>query len=82
MNKDMAYELARQAIEQTEDQLAANGFQWNDLSEYVEAVDEEYDVNFAEIIVKECANIIQDFVDHRFPASEYPSRLKQYFNID
>jgi hypothetical protein len=37
---------------------------------------------FAELIVKDCANTIQDFVDHRFPASEYPLRLKKSFDID
>ena len=37
---------------------------------------------FAELIVMECANVIQDFIDHRFPASEYPERLKQYFGIN
>jgi len=37
---------------------------------------------FAELIVMECANVIQDFIDHRFPASEYPIRLKKYFGIN
>ena len=37
---------------------------------------------FAELIVGECAETIQDFVDHRFPASEYPSRLKRYFGVE
>lgn len=37
---------------------------------------------FAELIVRECAETIQDFVDHRFPASEYPNRLKQYFGVE
>jgi transketolase C-terminal domain/subunit len=36
----------------------------------------------AELIVKECAETIQDFVDHRFPASEYPNRLKKYFGVE
>ena len=34
---------------------------------------------FAQLIVQECAKTIQDFVDHRLPASEYPERLKEYF---
>jgi hypothetical protein len=33
----------------------------------------------SELLVAECANVIQDFVDHRFPASEYPQRLRNYF---
>jgi hypothetical protein len=37
---------------------------------------------FAELIVRECAETIQDFVDHRFPASEYPNRLKKYFGVE
>ena len=36
---------------------------------------------FAESIVRECALKVQDFVDHRIPASEYPDRLKLYFGI-
>ncbi len=36
----------------------------------------EYNKKFAELLIKECALIIQDFVDHRLPASEYPKRLK------
>ena len=37
---------------------------------------------FAELIVRKCANTVQDFVDHRFPASEYPLRLKRYFGVE
>lgn len=37
---------------------------------------------FAELIVKDCAETVQDFVDHRLPASEYPDRLKRYFGIE
>lgn len=37
---------------------------------------------FAMLIVRECADTIQDFVDHRFPASEYPQRLKRYFGVE
>ena len=37
---------------------------------------------FAELIVKECAETVQDFVDHRFAASEYPDRLKRYFGVE
>ena len=36
---------------------------------------------FSELIVQECAETIQDFVVHRFPASEYPGRLKNYFGV-
>lgn len=37
---------------------------------------------FAKLIVQECAETVQDFVDHRFPASEYPERLKKYFGVE
>jgi len=35
----------------------------------------------SELIVRECSIAIQDFVDHRIPASEYPNRLKEHFGI-
>lgn len=41
-----------------------------------------YSEKFAELIVKDCAETVQDFVDHRFPASEYPNRLKKYFGVE
>ena len=37
---------------------------------------------FAELIVKECAITVQDFVDHRIPANEYPARLKEHFGVE
>jgi hypothetical protein len=43
---------------------------------------EEDKEEFGMLIVKECALVIQDFVDHRFPASEYSNRLKKYFGVD
>lgn len=36
----------------------------------------------ADLIVRECALIVQEFVDHRIPASEYPERLKQHFGVE
>jgi hypothetical protein len=45
---------------------------------YIDEIDIE---TFAELIVRECAETIQDFVEHRFPASEYPGRLKNYFGV-
>jgi len=40
---------------------------------------EELEAKVSELIVRECSIIIQDFVDHRIPASEYPNRLKDHF---
>jgi hypothetical protein len=37
---------------------------------------------FAELLINECAETVQDFVDHRFPASEYPVRLRRYFGVE
>lgn len=37
---------------------------------------------FAELIIKECAETVQDFVDHRVPASEYPEELKKHFGVE
>ena len=36
----------------------------------------------AQLIVQECCIVIQDFIDHRIPASEYPNLLKQHFGIE
>ena len=36
----------------------------------------------AKLVVEECAETLQDFVDHQFPASEYPNRLKRYFGVE
>lgn len=41
-----------------------------------------YDKKFAELIINECAETIQDLVDQRVPASEYPSRLKRYYGVE
>jgi hypothetical protein len=37
---------------------------------------------FAKMLINECAVVVQDLVDHRVPASEYPDRLRQHFGID
>ena len=38
--------------------------------------------SFAELIVKECANVIADAVDHREPASTYVGKIKQHFGVE
>ena len=35
----------------------------------------------AELIVRECANIVADAVDHREPASTYVGKVKQHFGV-
>ena len=37
---------------------------------------------FAELIVRECANIVTDAVDHREPASTYADKIKQHFGVE
>ncbi len=57
--------------------LTAQGC-WDELDDYArEAIE-----RFAQLLVMESANTVQDFVDHRFPASEYPQRLKRYFGYE
>ena len=40
-----------------------------------------YDEILIELVVKECAETIQDFVDHREPASTYASKIQQHFGV-
>ena len=49
-------------------------FQLEDAKQLHELMDK-----FAELIILKCAETIQDFVEHRIPASEYPIRLKRYY---
>jgi hypothetical protein len=37
---------------------------------------------FAELIVRECASIVEDAVDHREPASSYVGKIKEYFGVE
>jgi hypothetical protein len=37
---------------------------------------------FAELIAKECANIVADAVEHREPASTYVDKIKQHFGVE
>ena len=37
---------------------------------------------FAELIVRECADIVADAVDHREPASTYVDKIKQHFGVE
>ena len=47
--------------------------------EYVEQFDEE---KFAELIVRECIDIVANSVDHREPASTYVDKIKQHFGVE
>ena len=37
---------------------------------------------FAELIVRECASIVEDAVNHREPASTYVDKIKQHFGVE
>jgi len=37
---------------------------------------------FAELIVRECVNIVAGAVDHREPASTYVDKIKQHFGVE
>ena len=37
---------------------------------------------FAELIVRECAGVVQNAVDHREPASTYVDKIKQHFGVE
>jgi hypothetical protein len=37
---------------------------------------------FAQLIVRECANIVTDAVDHREPASTYADKIRQHFGVE
>ena len=37
---------------------------------------------FAELIVQECAGIVEDAVNHREPASTYVDKIKQHFGVE
>lgn len=37
---------------------------------------------FAELIVKECAGIVEDAVNHREPASTYVDKIKEHFGVE
>lgn len=42
---------------------------------------EKIQLSFAQLLVSECAVLVQDLVDRRIPASEYPDRIRKEFDI-
>ena len=49
-----------------------------DMNKWVDYFSEK----FAELIVRECAGIVADAVDHREPASTYVDKIKQHFGVE
>ena len=44
--------------------------------------DQEAIARFAQLIVRECANIVTDAVNHREPASTYADKIRQHFGVE
>jgi hypothetical protein len=40
------------------------------------------DCKFAELIVRECADIVADAVDHREPASTNVDKIREHFGVE
>ena len=63
-------------------QLWAESQQWNGSDDgrgglkILESVEK-----FAEMIVEECASIVEDAVTHREPASTYVDKIKEHFGV-
>ena len=57
--------------------LTAQGC-WDELDDYARQGIEK----FSELIVRECADIVADAVDHREPASTYVEKIKQHFGVE
>jgi hypothetical protein len=39
------------------------------------------EAKFAELIVRECTQIVADAVDHREPASSYAGKIQEHFGV-
>ena len=74
MNKRI-FELAKQA----------DLIQWDSLPSGARTPDHKSVVKarkFAELIVRECAGVVQNAVDHREPASTYVDKIKEHFGVE
>ena len=62
--------------------LAIEADAWYDQNRIHGAPDwAQWEMKFAELIIKECADIVADAVDHREPASTYVSKIKEHFGV-
>ena len=41
-----------------------------------------YNEKFAELIVRECAGVVEDAVNHREPASTYVDKIREHFGVE
>ena len=42
----------------------------------------KFNLEFARLIIEVCADVVEDGVDHREPASTYSSKVREHFGID
>ena len=42
----------------------------------------KFNLEFARLIIDICADVVEDSVDHREPASTYSSKIRVHFGID
>ena len=49
--------------------------------DFANDIQELFIKKFAELIVKECVNIVTDAVDHREPASTYADKIREHFGV-
>jgi hypothetical protein len=42
---------------------------------------DRFQEKFAELIVRECTQIVADAVDHREPASTYVNKIREHFGV-
>ena len=43
---------------------------------------QKFNLEFARLIVEICADIVEDGVDHREPASTYSSKIREHFGME
>jgi hypothetical protein len=44
-------------------------------------VPDEFIEQFAQLVIEECAKILEDLKDHSVPASEYADQLRKHFGV-
>lgn len=71
--RDHIRHLAGQALDQTVPET------WTTLN--AEQL-ERFQQAFAQQIVESCARLVQDLVDHRVSASEYPAEIRRHLSTD
>lgn len=64
-------------------ELAEQAFnEYESVYKYGANIPREFTEKFAELIVKKCADIVEDAVNHREPASTYVDKIKKHFGVE